>query len=77
MIRNQQIPANTPLCLLLYKLSMMVAVLTCIGIAAHGNILRICAEWSVDLNPDELECERNEGPTPVYDLQPGSLPNLQ
>lgn len=77
IIRHQQILANTPQQLLLDKLSTMVAVLTHVGILAHENILRIWAELSVDLNPDGLECKRNEGPTPAYDLQPGSLPNLQ
>lgn len=61
MIRDQQIPANTPQHLLLDKLSTTVAVLSHVGILAGGNILRIWAELSVDLNPDELECERNEG----------------
>lgn len=61
MITDQQIPANTLQHLLLDKLSTMVALLTHVGILAHGNILRIWAELSVDLNPDELECERNEG----------------
>ena len=77
MIRDQQIPANTPQHLLLDKLSTTVAVLSHVGILAGGNILRIWAELSVDLNPDELECERNEGAHTTYDLQPGSLPNLQ
>lgn len=76
MIRDQQVPANMPQHLLLDKLSTTVAMLTHVGILAHGNILRIWAELSVDLNPDELECERNGGGTPAYDLQPGSLPNL-
>lgn len=61
VIRDQQIPAHTPQHLLLDKLSTMVAVLTHVGILDHGNILRIWAELSVDLNPDEVECERNEG----------------
>lgn len=43
------------------KLSTIVAVLTHVGILAHGNILRIWAELCVDLNPDKLECERNRG----------------
>ena len=61
MIRDQQIPANTPRHLLLDKLSTTVAMLSHVGILARGNILRIWAELSVGLNPDELECERNEG----------------
>lgn len=76
MIRDQQVPAKMPQHLLLDKLSTTVVMLTHVSILAHGNILRIWAELSVDLNPDELECERNGGATPAYDLQPGSLPNL-
>lgn len=61
MIRDQQIPANTPQRLMLDKLSAMAAVLTHVGILAHRNTLRIWAELCVDLNLDELECMRNEG----------------
>lgn len=43
------------------KLSTTVAVLTRIGIPAHGNILRIWAELCVDFNPDEM-WEEQRGP---------------
>lgn len=76
-IRGQQILANIPQHLPFDKLSTTRAVLTHVGILAHKNILGIWAELSVDLNPDESECERNEGPTQAYHLQPGSLADLQ
>ena len=59
MTRAQRTPASTLQHLPLDKLSTTVAQLTHVGILARGNILRIWAELSVDLNPDGLECDRN------------------
>lgn len=77
MMRDQQIWANTLQHLLLDKLSMTVAVFTHAGILAHGNIPRIWAEPSADLNPDERNVRQMKGPTPAEEPQPGSLPDLQ
>lgn len=74
MIRDQQIPANTLQHLLLDKLSTTVAVLIHVGILAHGNILRIWAELSVDLNLMNWNVRGMKGPTPVKDLSQEACP---